>query len=342
MDIPKRTQFSFAESMNGIEDRGHDKKTELSLRNDIDTNSQRTKDWVSNSELHRRDLEIATRVQKASFPPKSPAIPGLRVATFYKPAHAIGGDYYDFLPVEDGAWGIGIGDVSGKGIAAALVMATLQASLRSQVLRSHSTIETLMGNVNRLLDEFSPAEFFASLFYAEYQPKTRCLTYVNAGHNPPMIVRRGPDGCTVFLLHSGGAPVGVFRGSRYTAATFQLEPGDLFMAYTDGITESENSAGEPFGQNRLQRILCRQTAGDAQEILRTILLGLAAHSAGRLQSDDMTLVVAQVEDQSVLVPRISLSANEPPCYRRRLASNGALIELFCSQHSRARRPARFC
>ena len=283
MDISKPTQtISYEAIIDGLDEKKGRPKAEGAV-------------WGEESGFLHRDLEIAKKVQKASFPKRPPAIPGLKCASFYKPAHSVGGDYYDFLPFEDGAWGIAVGDVSGKGIGAALVMATLQASLRTQALRPRSQIETLMKNINRLLGESSPAEFFVSLFYSEYQPAARILTYVNAGHNPPLVVRRSHDRCILFKLHSGGAPVGAFQSSRYRAATFQLEPGDLVVAYTDGITESEDPEGEPFGQHRLEQILCCCGAQDPQELLGTILDQLSAYSWRDSQADDMTLVVMRVE-----------------------------------------------
>lgn len=147
--------------------------------------------------LDHYELQLASEVQKASFPQQSPAIPGLTCASFYEPARTVGGDYYDFLPLRDGAWGIAIGDVSGKGVGAALVMASLQASLRAQTLYARSKIEALMINVNNLVYKSSPEHFFASLFYAEYQPASRILKYVNAGHNPPIVLLRLCDSVCV-------------------------------------------------------------------------------------------------------------------------------------------------
>jgi phosphoserine phosphatase RsbU/P len=117
------------------------------------------------------------------------AIPSLSCEVFYQPAHDIGGDYYDFLCLQGERWGIAIGDVSGKGIGAALVMAGLQASLRAQALHPHLNLSALIADVNQLVHGASPTNFFASLFYAEYQPATRALRYVNAGHNPPIVLR---------------------------------------------------------------------------------------------------------------------------------------------------------
>jgi phosphoserine phosphatase RsbU/P len=245
----------------------------------------------------RRDLEIAKDVQKASLPQRPPTIPGLSCTTFYQPAHSVGGDYYDFLRLQDGAWGIAIGDVSGKGIGAALVMANLRASLRAQTLHPRSDPETLVSNLNRLVCESSPMHFFASLFYGEYQPASRILRYVNAGHNPPLVLRRNDDRCEVLPLKPGCVPVGAFEDSRYTSTRFQLEIGDVLVAYTDGITEVQNSLGDLLGQERLERILRGCVCQDPRDILQHILEALSAYSAGCLERDDSTLVVIQVQAQ---------------------------------------------
>ena len=247
------------------------------------------------SSLLDQDLAIAKEVQRASIPRKPPFIRGLNCATFYKPAYSIGGDYYDFLPLSDRGWAVAIGDVSGKGIGAALVVASIQGALRAQVLHGGSDIETQITNVNRLVWECSPQHFFASLFYAEYQPKSRVLRYVNAGHNAPIVIRRRLDGCSLFALRPQSAPVGLLKESRFTSTTFQFEIDDVLLAYTDGVTESENSSGIAFGHKRLEMILRDCEPKDAHTILRVILGELSVHSAGCPQVDDMTAVVIQVQ-----------------------------------------------
>jgi len=254
----------------------------------------------TSSMLDPRDLFTASEVQRASFPQQPPSIPGLSCTSFCEPARTVGGDYYDFLPLRNGAWGIAIGDVSGKGIGAALVMASLQASLRVQTLYARSKIETVMSNVNRLVCKSTPECFFASLFYAEYQPTSRILKYVNAGHNPPIVLRRSLDRSEVVPLNAGCVPVGIFEDSQFTSKIFQLETGDVLVAYTDGITESENPTGDPFGHKRLERILCGCDGRDPQEILQRILHDLSAHSAGCAQTDDMTLLVMQVQNKAAV------------------------------------------
>lgn len=310
-------------------DKGLDRKAALLLRNQAENFAQLVKRSRVDSGVLRRELEVARNVQKASLPADCPPIPGVTCATLYKPVHSLGGDYYDFLPLEDGAWGIAIGDVSGKGISAALVVATLQASLRAQTMRPRSRIETLMKNVNRLVRESSPSEFFASLFYAEYRPASRLLRYVNAGHNPPLVIRHIHGQCETFLLAPGGAPVGALEDSRYTSATFQLELGDVLVAYTDGVTEAENSDGDDFGQDRLERILCSCSAAEPQEILHHILRELRAHSRHESQTDDITLVVMRVERVTETPCRMTLTAKEFPSIRSQMRELATTQDLPC-------------
>jgi sigma-B regulation protein RsbU (phosphoserine phosphatase) len=197
--------------------------------------------------------------------------------------------------LQDERWGIAIGDVSGKGISAALVMASLQASLRTRALHAQADLSTLIADINRLVFRSSPLHFYVSLFYAEYQPETRTLRYVNAGHNPPFVLRRSSGCCEVFQLKAGGTPVGALADSQYPVTTFQLEIDDVLVAYTDGITEAENADGQMWGQQRLERLLCLCGRQTSQEIIQCILDQVSAFTNGGSQKDDMTLLVMQVE-----------------------------------------------
>jgi len=279
--------------------RGQGREAGLLLRNHIETFLEFLKKSESDSGAHRairNDLENAKDVQNAFFPQKGIAIPGLTCATFYKPVQSIGGDYYDFLPLEPDRWGMAIGDVSGKGIGAALLMASLQASLKARALHPHSDLSELIGDVNRLVHESSPVHFFASLFYAEYQPTTRMLRYVNAGHNPPMVLRWSEGKCEVFTLETDGTPVGMLEDTEYTSASFQLETGDVLVAYTDGITETENPSEDMWGQERLKNLLCGSCGETPQQIIRQILDELSVFAKTKPQRDDMTVLVARVRN----------------------------------------------
>jgi serine phosphatase RsbU (regulator of sigma subunit) len=280
-------------------ERGQGREAGLLLRNHVETFLEFLKKSESDSGFHRalrKDLEGAKDVQRAFFPPRSLSIPCISCETFYQPAYGIGGDYYDLLSLQGGRWGIAIGDVSGKGIGAALLMASLQASLRAQALHSHLDLSTLIGDVNRLVYESSPTHFFASLFYGEYEPATRVLNYVNAGHNPPIVVRPRKDSCEIYTLKSEGIPVGIFADSQFATTTFQFEIDDVLVAYTDGITEVESAHGELWGQQRLENLLRSCSRGTPEQIIHCILDEVSSFADGQKQRDDMTLVVMTVQE----------------------------------------------
>lgn len=283
-------------------ERGQGKEAGLLLRNHVESFLQCLKKAESDSRFFERNMEIARDVQKSFIPQQPPSIPGLSCETFYRPAQSIGGDYYDFLELENQRWGIAIGDVSGKGIGAALVMANLQASVRAQALHPHVDPATLIGLVNRLVHESSPVHFYASLFYAEYEPASRVLTYVNAGQNPPVVIRCRDGQSRVFRLQPGAAPVGLFADSGYTSASFQLEDRDILVACTDGIIEAENGEGESWGQQRLESLFASCQRQTPKQALQQIVNEISAFTAGGPQRDDITLVVIQVQDGGAFLP----------------------------------------
>jgi len=243
----------------------------------------------------RLDLKMAREVQEAFIPQYPPSIPGLEFETFYKPAHSVSGDYYDFFQVSSGQWGIAIGDVSGKGMGAALVMANLQASVRAQAQQLHSDPAIAVKRVNQLLHESSPIHFYASLFYAEYDPLARTLAYVNAGQNPPIVIRCQGGRSKVFRLESDGIPVGLFENSSYKSMSFQLEAEDILVACTDGIIETESRNGEHWGQRRLEDLFSLCARRTPRHVLQSIVREVSAFGMGRAPKDDMTLVVLQVQ-----------------------------------------------
>jgi sigma-B regulation protein RsbU (phosphoserine phosphatase) len=246
---------------------------------------------VAQRERLNREIEIAREVQERLFPQDLPEIHGLDYAGHCRPASGVGGDYYDFLSLPDGKLGIAIGDVSGKGIPAALLMAGLRASLRGQTIQGAGDLAVLMANVNQLVYESSSSNRYATFFYAQYDPATRHLTYVNAGHNPPLILRKSRD---VMRLETGGPVVGLLRMFAYEQATVRLEPGDMFIAFTDGISEAMNSANEEWGEQPLIESAWRCYTGNAEEAMRTLIASADAFVAGASQHDDMTIIVARV------------------------------------------------
>jgi sigma-B regulation protein RsbU (phosphoserine phosphatase) len=248
-------------------------------------------DEVAQRERLNREVEIAREVQERLFPQTLPPIAGIEYAGGCRPALGVGGDYYDFLALPGGQLGIAIGDVSGKGIAAALTMASLQASLRSEATRAPENLAGLVTNVNRLVYEASSSSRYATFFYGQYNPQTRQLTYVNAGHNPPMLFHRSGEGWTVSRLETGGTVVGLLESFPYQQATVRIEPGDIFLTYTDGISEAMNGADEEWGEAKLMESVKSCAGLKPTDIIARIMQAADTFVAGAKQHDDMTLVV---------------------------------------------------
>jgi serine phosphatase RsbU (regulator of sigma subunit)/dihydrofolate reductase len=280
---------------------------------------------VSRAKLER-EIEIAREVQERLFPQTFPDVAGVEIAAHCRPAQAVGGDYYDLISIRDGSQaearhtgenissasrttahgcdrlGIAIGDVSGKGVSAALLMASLHASLRGQVLSGMGGPETglgtdlgtKMGNVNRLLYDASGSSRYATFFYAELDCDSRTLHYVNGGHNPPAVLRREDGAWRVFRLEDGGPVVGLLAGATYKQQMLQLLPGDILLAFTDGISEAMNAADEEWGEDRM--IVEAQAHADlnAADLLQRLFCAADAFAAGAPQHDDMTLVVLRI------------------------------------------------
>jgi sigma-B regulation protein RsbU (phosphoserine phosphatase) len=247
---------------------------------------------TARQERLNRELEIAREVQEHLFPQQLPPTPGIDYCGQCWPAREVGGDYYDFLELPAGKLGIAIGDVSGKGVGAALMMASLEASLRALAPVVEDPAE-LMGRVNSLVSQASASNRYATLFYAEYDPGTRRLTYVNAGHNPPIILRSRGGACQVLRLETGGAVIGLLP-QRYQRGAFAHEAGDLVVLFTDGISESMNARDEEWGEERLIELAQACYGLPAREGMKRILAAAQGFAGGAPQHDDMTLVVLRV------------------------------------------------
>lgn len=241
-------------------------------------------------EVLNREMEIAREVQQRLFPQTLPAVEGLEYDGACRPALGVGGDYYDFLALSGGRLGIAIGDISGKGVPAALLMASLQASVRGQAQSDSHNLARLMETVNRLVFDASPSNRYATFFYSEYEAGERKLRYVNAGHNPPMLFR-----CAELMrLETGGPVVGMFRGSQYQEAEVQLQAGDVIVMFTDGISESMNAADGEWGEEALAGAARESLGRPAAETIARIMEAADQFAAGAPQHDDMTLVVMRV------------------------------------------------
>lgn len=248
-------------------------------------------DEVAQRERLNREVEIAREVQERLFPQKLPEVVGLDYAGYCRPALGVGGDYYDFLALPGGQLGVAIGDVSGKGIAAALMMASLQASLRGEAARGATNLAAVVSNVNRLVFEASSANRYATFFYGQYDPQSRIFDYVNAGHNPPMLFRCSNGKWIVKRLDVGGTVVGLLENFPYEQGSISLCSGDILVAYTDGISEAMTSADEEWGEARLEETVECCTGFSAQEILQHIFTAVDEFVADAPQHDDMTLAV---------------------------------------------------
>ncbi len=241
-------------------------------------------------ERSNRELEIAREVQERLFPQSFPPFPGVDCAGYCRPARGVGGDYYDFLKLDDGRLGIAIGDVSGKGIAAALLMASLQASLRGQTMAGLHDLAALMRNVNRLVYEASTSNRYATFFYGEYDPVSRRLDFVNAGHNPPVILR----GEEVLRLEAGGPVVGLLPGVQFGHDRIELRPGDIFVSFTDGISEALNEEEEEWEEERFIAAARAGSGLSAKDLIAAIFREADAFTGAAKQYDDMTLLIMKL------------------------------------------------
>jgi serine phosphatase RsbU (regulator of sigma subunit)/dihydrofolate reductase len=272
-----------------------------------------------------REFEIAREVQERLFPQTLPNVAGIEMAAHCRPAQAVGGDYYDLIDMRDSslaeAWhapgeniasvsgttapscdrlGIAIGDISGKGMSAALLMASLHASLRGQVLSGAGDLGTAnlgmkMANINRLLFNASDSNRYATFFYAELDCASRTLHYVNGGHNSPAVLRRekGDENGAwqVLRLADGGPVIGLLAGAVYKEQMLPLLPGDILLAFTDGISEAMNASQDEWGEDRMIAEAQAHAHLNAEALLQHLFRAADAFAAGAPQHDDMTLVV---------------------------------------------------
>ena len=235
------------------------------------------------------ELAIAREVQARLFPQSRPVLRSLEYAGTCLPARAVGGDYYDFLSLGPDRLGLVIGDVMGKGIAAALLMANLQANIRSQVAVAFDQPQRVLQSVNLLFCENSPESAFASLFFAEYHDPTGGLRYVNCGHLAALVLRR--DG-TVDRLATTSTVLGLFPQWECSVGESHLEPDDVLALYTDGVTEAFDGAGVEFGEERLVEAIHRHRARPTEALLASLVDEVRAFSPHE-QHDDLTLIVAR-------------------------------------------------
>jgi len=239
-------------------------------------------------------LEIAGQVQSELLPPLTEKYVGVHLATEYTPAEQVGGDFYDVFRLENERIALVMGDVSGKGVPAALLMGVIHGAVRSSLWsESPSRHESESQQLNRLLCERASGERYASLFWCYHDPIAHTLSYVNAGHCPPLLTRNSGSKVEISRLQVGGPVLGVLPNARYEQATVQACTGDLLLMYSDGLVEATNPHGEEYGEVRLRELLATLTEKNVDDIRRVILASLAAFSGTTALRDDLTIVVAQ-------------------------------------------------
>jgi phosphoserine phosphatase RsbU/P len=273
--VPKRDQLgALGESFNEMTS---------SVRELID--EQRRRQRLEN------ELSIAREVQEQLFPRSLPVVPGLEIAAICRPARTVSGDYYDFISLSPSRLAIALADISGKGISAALLMASLQAALRSQAqIAGHADPAELVGRLNAGMFKNTADDRYATFFYGIYDAHAKTLTYTNAGHLAPFFVTNG----RVQRLEEGGTVVGLFEDFVYEQKTLKVEPGSVLVAFSDGLTEPENAFGEEYGMARLQEEILRERNVGAQKMAEDLIAAAEQWAGTAEQADDITVVVARM------------------------------------------------
>ncbi len=247
---------------------------------------------VKEAERVARDMEIASEIQKSLLPAHPPRIEGVELAGRCVPAKNVGGDYFDYFLMDDGKLGVLIADVSGHNVGSALVMAMTRLALRFESGHQSSVAAVLAATNRAMYSDLSNAGLFITTFYARYDPATRVLAWANGGHNQPLLWRAGEH--KALWLDADGMLVGVLDEVEYEERQMTLDPGDILLLYTDGITEAKNEAGEMYGEDRLCQLVRENAHLSAQELLDHIYEAAREWGRNVVQYDDVTAVVMKV------------------------------------------------
>jgi len=251
------------------------------------------------SEEERRhlesDLELAQDVQKMLLPQEVPNIPGLEIAAFSRPAQIVGGDYFDFIDFSNGFHGLAIADVAGHGVSASLHMASIQALLRTLVPVNKSPAE-VMRQIHKLFIHNIRFETFVTFFIGAFDSSTKTLTFCNAGHLPPLVLRNNKSkNESVEMLRPTGAAIGLIEDAEFAEKTIELQNGDLLVLYTDGVTEAVNLHNQEFGRERLVKLSRQVNNTPVKEVVQEIRQGLEEFSEGKPLADDTTIVICKIK-----------------------------------------------
>jgi serine phosphatase RsbU (regulator of sigma subunit) len=240
-------------------------------------------------QIMTRDLNQAATIQQSFLPLDAPAISGAELAGHNAASRTVGGDYYDFFTYDDGGVAFVLGDVAGKGMPAALIMSKLQACCQ-MLAEEGGEVADLVQRLDRIVAGACPTNRFISLFYAHLHPSTGQMTYTNAGHNPPILIRSSGQ---VELLEGGGTVLGIMPEIGYEQRACQMEPGDICAVFSDGVTEAASPDDEEFGEERLTDLLVAARNKPLEEVLDLVNRSLAEFTAGTPQADDITLVIVR-------------------------------------------------
>lgn len=242
------------------------------------------------AELVNKELEVATQIQARFFPQQTPEIEGYEIAGCSIPAKDVGGDYYDFIPSpEPNQHGFVVADVTGKGVPASLLMATMRATLRANIQNNPKDIVQALAQVNGDIYRDSPVDKFITSIYCNLDYKSHVLSYVNSGHNPPYIVRTSEQ--QVEELEEGGLMLGIMEEIDLPIASLSINEGDIIMLFSDGVTEATNPAGELFSEERFEQWLLDHSHLTADEMKKALLQTLQDYADGSSQSDDITFII---------------------------------------------------
>jgi sigma-B regulation protein RsbU (phosphoserine phosphatase) len=274
--VPVRTDDEFGTLANAFNQMAQDLEKQQSL--------------VVEQERLRRELELSRQIQTEMLPRSPLRSEAAEIAGISVPAREVGGDFFNYFDLPDGRLALLVGDVSGKGVSAALLMANAQATLRAR-LPLESDLAQLADSFDRELDLNTPRSVFLTLFIGILEEHGRVLRYVNAGHNPQVLIRRRGG---VEPLSSTGLPIALYAGHGYSEARVAVEPGDLLFFYTDGLVETENTAGDMFGVERLQQLLSEAQSRDLASILNLVEGRVRAFRGDVEPFDDATMMALRV------------------------------------------------
>jgi sigma-B regulation protein RsbU (phosphoserine phosphatase) len=280
--------LTYRVAVEGADEIGHLAQTFNQMAEDLTASREELRRTTAERERYQRELEIAHDIQQSFLPQTLPEVPGLDLAAHNIPARQVGGDFYDVIPLQGGRWGLLVADVSDKGVPAALFMALSRSLVRAYSLEYNNVPEALRA-FNAFVAADNPSGMFVTLFYATLEPETGRLAYINAGHNPPVLVRGSEH--QVILLRAHGIALGIWSEAKLEEHPVQLEPGDVVVLYTDGVTEAFDPDGEMFELERLIEVTRAHPTASARELVEAIEAEVATFTRGAPQSDDITLMV---------------------------------------------------